>query len=287
MGFLHATSPACWRRSTPCSRRRATTSPASTCRPADELGYVVTDATDQLSPRRARAAPLLRALPVGPHLVAAPGGSGPIGCPGEPPAGRGAAGGGGRPPRLLHLEPRAPAGLRDRRAARGRPARRHLRGARPRRSRTSCSPRAPATPPTRPTSRSAPRCSAPHGCPCSACAWACRGWSRRTAGAVERVAPAHGDVVDVTHDGTGVFAGIPSPYPSVRYHSLAATRVPDELDVTARCVGEDGADVVMGVRHTQPAAARRAVPPRVDPQRARRPRWSPTSWSVRDRPRAR
>ena len=47
-----------------------------------------------------------------------------------------------------------------------------------------------------------------------------------------------------------VLAGIPSPYPVVRYHSLAATRVPDELVVTARCPGEDGTDVVMGVRHT-------------------------------------
>ena len=69
-------------------------------------------------------------------------------------------------------------------------------------------------------------------------------------GLVERVPPAHGEVASVTHDGTGLFAGIPSPYPVVRYHSLAATRVPDELVVTARCPGEDGTDVVMGVRHT-------------------------------------
>jgi anthranilate synthase/aminodeoxychorismate synthase-like glutamine amidotransferase len=69
-------------------------------------------------------------------------------------------------------------------------------------------------------------------------------------GRVERVPPAHGEVATVTHDGTGLFAGIPSPYPVVRYHSLAATRLSDELVVTARCLGEDGADVVMGVRHT-------------------------------------
>ncbi|MET1060605.1 MAG: aminodeoxychorismate/anthranilate synthase component II [Nocardioides sp.] len=69
-------------------------------------------------------------------------------------------------------------------------------------------------------------------------------------GRVERVPPAHGDVASVRHDGTGLFAGIPSPYPVVRYHSLAATRVPDELAVTARCTGEDGREVVMGVRHT-------------------------------------
>ena len=69
-------------------------------------------------------------------------------------------------------------------------------------------------------------------------------------GLVERVPPAHGDVAEVTHDGTGLFAGIPSPYPVVRYHSLAATRVPDELTVTARCTGEDGTEVVMAVRHS-------------------------------------
>jgi anthranilate synthase component II len=65
------------------------------------------------------------------------------------------------------------------------------------------------------------------------------------AGTVERVAPAHGDVATVTHDGRGVFAHLPSPLAAVRYHSLAAVAVPDALEVTAR--SQDG--VVMGVRH--------------------------------------
>jgi anthranilate synthase component 2 len=69
-------------------------------------------------------------------------------------------------------------------------------------------------------------------------------------GLVERVEPAHGEVAEVFHDGEGVFAGLPSPYTAVRYHSLAATRVPDELVVTATCVaGDGGGEVVMGVRH--------------------------------------
>ena len=68
-------------------------------------------------------------------------------------------------------------------------------------------------------------------------------------GQVERVRPAHGEVVDVSHDGTGIFAGIPSPYEVVRYHSLAATRVPDDLVVTARCDDPEHGRVVMGVRH--------------------------------------
>ncbi|HEX2894349.1 MAG TPA: aminodeoxychorismate/anthranilate synthase component II [Marmoricola sp.] len=63
-------------------------------------------------------------------------------------------------------------------------------------------------------------------------------------GTVERVAPAHGVVAAVSHDGSGVFTGLPSPVSMVRYHSLAATVVPDVLRVTART----GA-VVMGVSH--------------------------------------
>jgi len=69
-------------------------------------------------------------------------------------------------------------------------------------------------------------------------------------GEVDRVEPAHGDVVDVRHESASVFAGLPSPVRAVRYHSLAATRVPETLGVTAWCVGEPGQpDVVMGVRH--------------------------------------
>ena len=67
-------------------------------------------------------------------------------------------------------------------------------------------------------------------------------------GRVERVEPAHGDVAQVRHDADGLFAGIPSPYAAVRYHSLAATEVPDALAVTATCTDDQG-EVVMGVRH--------------------------------------
>ena len=64
-------------------------------------------------------------------------------------------------------------------------------------------------------------------------------------GTVERVEPAHGDVAAVVHDGDGVFRGVPSPFRAVRYHSLAATVVPDDLVVTA--TADDG--TVMGLRH--------------------------------------
>jgi len=68
-------------------------------------------------------------------------------------------------------------------------------------------------------------------------------------GTVDRVLPAHGEVAAVRHDGAGVFRGLPQDFEVVRYHSLAAVDVPDCLEVSATCVGEDGAEVVMGVRH--------------------------------------
>ena len=55
----------------------------------------------------------------------------------------------------------------------------------------------------------------------------------------------HGKASVVTHDGGGVFAGLPAELEVGRYHSLAATTVPDELQVTSRT--PDGE--VMGVRH--------------------------------------
>jgi anthranilate synthase/aminodeoxychorismate synthase-like glutamine amidotransferase len=55
----------------------------------------------------------------------------------------------------------------------------------------------------------------------------------------------HGKSSRVHHDGRGVFAGLPEEIEAGRYHSLAAVRVPVELEVTARTA--DGE--VMGVRH--------------------------------------
>jgi len=57
----------------------------------------------------------------------------------------------------------------------------------------------------------------------------------------------HGKVSTITHDGRGVFAGIPSPITATRYHSLAIRRdsVPDVLEVSAW----SDSGVIMGVRH--------------------------------------
>ncbi|MFC6884498.1 aminodeoxychorismate synthase component I [Actinomadura yumaensis] len=57
--------------------------------------------------------------------------------------------------------------------------------------------------------------------------------------------PWHGRVSPVEHDGTDLFAGLPTPLRAVRYHSLMVSGVPDDLEVTART--PDG--VVMALRH--------------------------------------
>lgn len=57
----------------------------------------------------------------------------------------------------------------------------------------------------------------------------------------------HGKTSQVSHNGVGVFAGLPSPYRATRYHSLVIERasLPDCLDVTAWT--DDGE--IMGVKH--------------------------------------
>jgi anthranilate synthase/aminodeoxychorismate synthase-like glutamine amidotransferase len=57
----------------------------------------------------------------------------------------------------------------------------------------------------------------------------------------------HGKASAVHHDGSGIFAGLPDPFDAGRYHSLAATHIPDVLEVTA--TSDDGE--VMGVRHRE------------------------------------
>jgi anthranilate synthase component 2 len=57
----------------------------------------------------------------------------------------------------------------------------------------------------------------------------------------------HGKASAITHDGRGLFSGLPAPLEGGRYHSLAATHVPDCLEVCATT--EDGE--VMAVRHRE------------------------------------
>jgi anthranilate synthase component II len=61
--------------------------------------------------------------------------------------------------------------------------------------------------------------------------------------------PEHGKVSTITHDGGGLFAGLPSPFRATRYHSLMVDRKgwPGCLRVTAE--SEDG--VVQGLQHRE------------------------------------
>jgi para-aminobenzoate synthetase len=70
------------------------------------------------------------------------------------------------------------------------------------------------------------------------------GWVEE--GVVERAPqPLHGRVVEVEHDGSGLFAGIPSPFEAVRYHSLAlAHPLSSSLREIATCDG-----VPMAIEH--------------------------------------
>ena len=57
----------------------------------------------------------------------------------------------------------------------------------------------------------------------------------------------HGKTSPVSHSGTDVFKGLPSPYTVTRYHSLAIEResLPDCLEITAETQDKE----IMGVRH--------------------------------------
>ncbi|HSE08490.1 MAG TPA: aminodeoxychorismate/anthranilate synthase component II [Nocardioidaceae bacterium] len=69
-------------------------------------------------------------------------------------------------------------------------------------------------------------------------------------GRVRQIAPAHGEVAVVTHDGSGIFEDVPTPFKAVRYHSLAAVALPDVLTANAWC-DTDAGPVVMAVAHRE------------------------------------
>ena len=67
-------------------------------------------------------------------------------------------------------------------------------------------------------------------------------------GRVVRHLPIHGKTTDIEHDGSGVFAGLPSPLTVGRYHSLVVEEatLPSELVATAW-----GGGVLMAMHHRE------------------------------------
>jgi para-aminobenzoate synthetase component 2 len=57
----------------------------------------------------------------------------------------------------------------------------------------------------------------------------------------------HGKASAISHDGRGLFRGLPREFEAGRYHSLAATSVPGCLEVSATCAEGE----VMAVRHRE------------------------------------
>jgi anthranilate synthase component 2 len=66
-------------------------------------------------------------------------------------------------------------------------------------------------------------------------------------GKVVRGGLMHGKTSPVTHDGTGLFEGLPSPFTATRYHSLIVEDLPDEIAINA--TADDA--FVMGIRHKE------------------------------------
>jgi anthranilate synthase component 2 len=61
----------------------------------------------------------------------------------------------------------------------------------------------------------------------------------------------HGKTSPVAHEGQGIFAGLPNPFPAMRYHSLVVDpgSVPADLAVTAWSADRPAGSEIMGLAH--------------------------------------
>ncbi len=67
-------------------------------------------------------------------------------------------------------------------------------------------------------------------------------------GKVVKNRPMHGKTSEITHNGKGLFEGVPSPMRVMRYHSLVGVDLPDCLAVTATSADDKQ---VMAVQHRE------------------------------------
>ena len=65
-------------------------------------------------------------------------------------------------------------------------------------------------------------------------------------GQVSKNKPMHGKTSTVEHNGKGIFKGIRNPLSVMRYHSLAGTKIPDCLEISARSIDDN---TVMAIHH--------------------------------------
>ena len=65
---------------------------------------------------------------------------------------------------------------------------------------------------------------------------------------IHALRPVHGEVSEISHDGSGIYSGLQNPFPAVRYHSLVLDEgsLPDDLMITAYSLDDH---LPMGVRH--------------------------------------
>ncbi len=59
----------------------------------------------------------------------------------------------------------------------------------------------------------------------------------------------HGKTSEITHDGRGVFAGLPSPFVATRYHSLVLDHAGFPAELHANAASDDG--VIQGIAHRE------------------------------------
>jgi anthranilate synthase component 2 len=55
----------------------------------------------------------------------------------------------------------------------------------------------------------------------------------------------HGKTAQISHNRNGLYQGLPNPVVGGRYHSLSISKLPGELEVTAKT--DDG--IIMGIKH--------------------------------------